>query len=286
MKKTIINIWRIVCYPIIYFAFQMLTAFVWSVVIGVYLAADAAFKGREIETEELAREITSALQSQITLIALFSLCLTLLVIWLFMRKEWKRESFWQKVPPAPAALVLCAFLGPPLNMFTSGAIYFTRLTEIFPGYEELISGVLGNNIFLEIITVGVLAPVAEEIIFRGIALKRLRGLNLKLPLALFIQAFLFALIHGNVVQGVYAFVFGIVLGLLYVWFDTVWAPVAAHTAYNSFAVTLSSLTEQSAGAGQDEGVLGFAVLTVVSFIISVGIMVLIRKKYVKRREEI
>lgn len=54
------------------------------------------------------------------------------------------------------------------------------------------------------------APLGEELLFRGLLQRSIAPSNKKL--ALFGPAFLFALLHGNLVQLPYAFVLGIVLG--------------------------------------------------------------------------
>jgi len=67
---------------------------------------------------------------------------------------------------------------------------------------------------LAFLTIVVLAPLLEELLFRGIILdgylKNYSPVN-----SILISAFLFALIHGNLAQGIGAFVMGIVMGLLY-----------------------------------------------------------------------
>lgn len=71
---------------------------------------------------------------------------------------------------------------------------------------------MGQGI-VPLIYMGILAPVAEELVFRGLIL----GCeNRELPFwcANFIQAFFFGLYHQNIVQFIYAFFIGIVLGYL------------------------------------------------------------------------
>lgn len=286
--KIIIALWRVLCCPVIYVAAQVFVMVVWTVAVSAKMTVEALRENGGAMTDELneklTRDVTAMVQSQTIPIMLVALCLTLLVMWVILRDEWKREMFW-KAPGVPAAaIVLCALLGAPLNLFTSGAVYFTGLTEMFPDYEEMTSNIIGNNLLLEIITVAVLAPAVEEVIFRGTVLKRLLSRpSPRAARAVIIQAFLFALIHANVVQGLYTFLFGAALGLTYIWFDTVWAPMAVHVTYNLFAVVAGNL-----GGGQTPEIkpngAAMAFMTGAAFIISAGLMVLMRKKYAKGRE--
>jgi uncharacterized protein len=67
---------------------------------------------------------------------------------------------------------------------------------------------------LAFIMIVVLAPLLEELLFRGIILdgylKNYSPVN-----SILISAFLFALIHGNIAQGIGAFLMGVVAGVFY-----------------------------------------------------------------------
>ncbi len=82
-------------------------------------------------------------------------------------------------------------------------------------YQELITSMgIGQGFApLMIIYVVVLGPILEELIFRGLIYRFAR---LALPFwgANILQAALFAVYHANIVQGIYAFIFGIVLGYI------------------------------------------------------------------------
>ena len=76
---------------------------------------------------------------------------------------------------------------------------------------ELIHGHTLNNI-VYVLYVVLLGPITEELIFRGAFMKCLNfaGRNF----AIFFSAFLFALFHGNIMQGIIAFLLGIFFGYL------------------------------------------------------------------------
>jgi len=77
----------------------------------------------------------------------------------------------------------------------------------------------------------VVAPIAEEIVFRGLIYRSLRQTVGGWPAALVVSAF-FGWIHGNPLWAVYTFS----LGLLTVWLmersGTIWAAVLCHMAFN------------------------------------------------------
>jgi membrane protease YdiL (CAAX protease family) len=82
-------------------------------------------------------------------------------------------------------------------------------------YQEMIAATgIGQGFSpLMLLYVVVLGPIMEELVFRGLIYRFAR---LALPFwgANILQAALFAVYHGNIVQGIYAFIFGIVLGYI------------------------------------------------------------------------
>ena len=83
----------------------------------------------------------------------------------------------------------------------------------------------------------VLAPVLEELLFRGILLRRAERAAGTLP-AVLISALLFGLYHGNLSQGITAAAAGLALGYAYVRTDALLVSVVMHTAVNAAAFLL------------------------------------------------
>ncbi len=88
---------------------------------------------------------------------------------------------------------------------------------------------LGMGLFLY---AGVSA-VAEEVVFRFLLYNRLRRSGGRTAFGIVASAFLFGVYHGNIVQGLYAFVIGLLIASVYVWFDDFLAPVLFHGVGNA-----------------------------------------------------
>lgn len=67
------------------------------------------------------------------------------------------------------------------------------------------------------------APIAEEILFRGLLLRSLKQYGK--GFAIFATAFLFGIFHGNLVQTPFAFLVGLILGYVAVEYSIGWAMV-------------------------------------------------------------
>lgn len=91
---------------------------------------------------------------------------------------------------------------------------------------------------LGLITFGVISPVAEELLFRGIIHNYLRRF-MKPKVALLISSALFGLYHMNYVQGVYGFCMGCLIAYAYEYFGDFKMALAVHTAANILVYCLT-----------------------------------------------
>ena len=107
--------------------------------------------------------------------------------------------------------------------------------EMFAVMEESAQ----EGILLPLLYSVVLAPVSEEFIFRGVILGQMRR-ALPFWAANVLQALLFGVYHGNLVQGAYAFCVGLFLGYISKKADSLIPAIAFHMIYNLFG---SALTE-------------------------------------------
>ena len=82
-------------------------------------------------------------------------------------------------------------------------------------------------------------PIVEELLFRGLIFKRLRNVT-PAVWAMVISGLVFGIIHGNLVQFVYAFPIGVILAFIYEIFKTIWAPVIFHVSANFISVMLTN----------------------------------------------
>lgn len=133
-------------------------------------------------------------------------------------------------------------LGVGCQFFATGIM--SLLQPLFPGeflkYNETINSILGGSRILVIAFSVFAAPIAEELIFRGVILHKtskvitFTGANL-------LQAILFGLYHGNIIQGIYATILGFLLGLIYSKFQSIVAPILLHMIINASSFIIINL---------------------------------------------
>ena len=84
---------------------------------------------------------------------------------------------------------------------------------------------------MQFLSVGFVAPVMEEILFRGCILSTLKK-EMHPWIAIVISAALFAVAHGTPIGIMYAFILGLIMGWLAVTFKSIVPTILFHMAYN------------------------------------------------------
>ncbi|NLJ30945.1 MAG: CPBP family intramembrane metalloprotease [Clostridiales bacterium] len=131
------------------------------------------------------------------------------------------------------------------------------------------------------VTIAVIPPIVEELLFRGMVLNGLRKFGN--TFAVFGSALLFGLYHGNLIQMVFAFIAGLVMAFAVIRTGSLWTSILIHCVNNSISFAVE-MTQRYAGA-EAAGRLDTIVMTAV---IALGILsliyLLIREKHLFRGE--
>jgi membrane protease YdiL (CAAX protease family) len=101
--------------------------------------------------------------------------------------------------------------------------------------EDVVSGGLGMAIVIVVV-----APLTEELLFRGLILRGLLQRYGTVP-AVLLSAFLFALVHVNPYQFASAITMGVFLAWLFVRTRSLWPSIIAHALFNCHAFLLPIL---------------------------------------------
>jgi uncharacterized protein len=110
------------------------------------------------------------------------------------------------------------------------------IVALFPvpeSLKDILEGIYENPV-ASITTVAIAAPILEEILFRGIILHGFLK-NYGASFSIAFSSLLFALIHGNVAQGLGAFLMGLFMGWLYWKTKSLYLPILLHFINNSIS---------------------------------------------------
>lgn len=137
-------------------------------------------------------------------------------------------------------LIVFSYLITPLMSFVNALsmLFFQNTTSSFMG------GIIKENgFFLSILIIALVPAIFEEVVYRGIFYNEYRKAK---PLqAIFLSAFLFGIIHGNLNQFVYAFLMGIVFALIIEVTDSILSTMIIHFFINGTSVTALHLYSKS-----------------------------------------
>lgn len=121
-------------------------------------------------------------------------------------------------------------------------IFFNLVTMMFS--ENAVGTTLGQlqssgGFILTFVLVAILPALFEETLFRGVVYG---SYSKRSPVAgIFISAFMFGLMHGNINQMSYAVILGIVFVFMLEATDSIWIPMFMHLLLNSVSVIISGL---------------------------------------------
>lgn len=118
------------------------------------------------------------------------------------------------------------------------------ISEMSKAYEEAANFLYSPTFAVQILASGFVIPIAEELIFRGMIFASLKD-RLPFLVSAFLSAGIFALFHGNLPQGVYAFLLGFAAAWLYQTTKSLLAPCVFHISANllSLFVTNAGVAE-------------------------------------------
>lgn len=104
-------------------------------------------------------------------------------------------------------------------------------------YEDVAARQYSVALGVGIIIYGILSPLAEEIVFRGLIYNRMKR-HFPIGLTIAVSGILFGAYHGNLVQGIYGSIMGIAISYMYEKFDSFAAPFLFHALANVSVFTI------------------------------------------------
>ena len=158
-------------------------------------------------------------------------------------------------------IFLSIILGTTLSIIYNFIIY--NLNEVY-SFTNLYSG--STNILIAIISTGIIGPIIEEYMIRGIMYNEFKQKYSTMK-SIIITTIIFSLLHFNLVQMIYALVLGFILIYMYEKTNNIKTPLILHMTSN-IVTTIYCL------------ILNNFLISFIIYIISLIILILIFKKYI------
>lgn len=242
-RVTIGRIWGLIYPMLLYLGVTFAVEFIFMIAVAVlgisrYGATDQA---------QLYDFIMNATMSQalsMTLLAGLATAPILIFIYIRDNNKDRRNGTFVKYK---LKNILKYLLIIPFGVFNMlWANYFVALLQLvmpkfmLESYTDTQQIIEGGGFLIQLLTAGIVAPIVEELIFRGLVYRRTKKMTGTIAAAI-LSAALFGVFHGNWVQAPYAFIIGIVAVFVYEKFKSIVAPIMLHMSANILSVLIMTL---------------------------------------------
>ncbi|WP_454055185.1 CPBP family intramembrane glutamic endopeptidase [Clostridium sp. Marseille-Q7071] len=228
-------------YLLMAFIIQVLVSVIGGMLIGLQYAYKQSYNMEQQGMTNVVNEVAGKL-NYILLISSIVTVLIFLIIYAIRKKKLTEEILLKKTKPMN--IVIAVLIGTSVWLFNSGILVLLQLNgllmEQFQGMNEILNPLTEGNLFIMVLTIGIVAPFAEEFLFRGVIYRTLSK-NISIPVTIIIQGVLFGIYHGNLIQGVYASLLGIIFGFITYKTQSLWPAIIAHMANNTIAVIIPTV---------------------------------------------
>ncbi len=201
-----------------YFAYQL--AFLFAGTVAEAVAASA--KGVEV-TADFRPGITA-----VTLSTFFSAIVMLWHLIYFKYVRFNKESFCE----VPVRTILLS-----IPLLVPALFFASTVSEMFhlPDLNQSLFVDISHQVF-GILAIAIVAPIMEELLFRGAIEGHLLRKGWKPAWAIVVSALIFGFIHGNPAQIPFAFLIGLLFGWLFYRTGSVIPGMVGHLINNSCVV--------------------------------------------------
>ncbi len=216
---------------------DVLTPVIVFLLCNVVASAVVASAVMAISGERTFAGIMEAVRSTALISTLLNFALVIVVQMFFRRYDNRRFGKDERIWPA-WKIIIGVLIVSVAGVAGNYLIQVSGLEDIFTFYQKIENLTFSyQNPIILILTTVIIGPIAEELTFRGLVQRRAR-VWLKPGTAIVVSSLIFGLAHMNMIQLIYAFGIGLLLGYLYEKSGNLIAPILAHMAANAVTIAI------------------------------------------------
>lgn len=272
MKNFLGQLGKAICYFLLFLGAQVIATSMFSFVYGMKVGVESAASGTV--PDAITQGAMEFMNQNMNMILIISGCITIFLLWIFFLCRKKKLLTETGIKAFPVKYVpIIAILG--IGMVAVITFVMGMLPEeMLEAYAEE-SQVLTGSTLTVVLSNMIIAPIVEEMIFRGLILSRLKR-AVPIVWAVLISSLIFGLAHGQIVWMVYAFVLGLVLSIVAIQTESVAAAIVLHMVFNISGTVIPMLCE-------DCSIAVMAVIAAVgAVVVAVTIGAIIKKPFHKK----
>ena len=179
----------------------------------------------------------------------------------------------------PLDFLMAALGGAGIAIVLNVIIGISGLANLDTSFMEVSEAISSPPFPVILLCAGVIAPIIEELIFRGLVFNRIKY-NYNAVAAIIISAIVFGIYHGNLTQGVYATLLGLCLAYVYNKTENLLVPICIHISANVIVNFYGKLSENFDTVTKflESAAIFMVVLLLCLIFAIVGIIYFIRRK--------
>lgn len=225
--KQIKSIGKAALYFLLYFGVQTIMSLIFCAILAIKVFASSSIDDFDIA-------LANAIDENTMLISLISNIATILVVWLIFKI--RKKSFFSELEIKkirPCGVVALIVFGACMNIVMSMLLNVLPLPESWwAQYNESSSAVSTDTTIIGMIAAAILAPITEEIVFRGLIYRTIsKGCGIWI--GAIVSALIFGIMHGAIIWALYAFILGFILAMIYAKTGSLLSSVLVHFGFNA-----------------------------------------------------
>ena len=239
--KFLYVILPLIIYEAVMFFGESLIMIAWMIPrIGKYVSEESGV----IDQAGVISDLTGLITENVLLVqTILSIPAILIFIFMIRRDLPKRRFHFDSSHISLKKWILLAILAVLLSAAGNSLLNIGDIAAQSEEFAEVSQLLFSGSEVLQLIGIGLIIPVCEELLFRGLLYMRMRQF-LNVNYAIVLSALIFAFVHGNIIQGVYAFVIGMIAAWFYEKYGSLKAPLLIHIAANLTALLYTSFLQE------------------------------------------
>ena len=245
---------KVILWPIMFIVGQFFIEYIFVAYYNSHNSGELSNKEflEFVKTCEYKENLNSFINSKLLLITIIGFIIFLPIFYL-MYKKYKKERI-------SGYFLESISLGISISLIFNILVYnLNNILSFTDRYNRTLPFIV------LIICTGILGPILEEILFRGIIYNKLKEFNSNMR-SIILCSLIFAIFHFDIVNSIYAFGVSFMLIYLYEKYNTLIAPILMHVFLN---ITMLIAIEL--------GILSLTFVSVLLLIVSIVILLIIEK---------
>ena len=235
---------KAILYFAVYIIVQLVISFTYGIVWTIIKIMELTASGQEPDNMLLTQQLTEQLLNDTMMLTFLTGAITLLIYWIsfaIRKKKFLKEVEIKAISVKEIWAIVVAGLS--LNVIISVVL------SVIPWPQEWLeayvtsAGTIDNSVLAWVTTV-IMAPILEEILFRGLIYTRLKK-GMPALVAALVASLVFGIMHGTIIWALYAFVIGMVMTWIFERYQSLTANILFHMAFNTMGMIISMIPEET-----------------------------------------